>query len=102
MNEQVYNEEKSSSEKSKETNSYVFLSSLITKSVLDATIIFPLFFDHRVSLPPPSFILSFLFISTFHVYARQSVWILVPSALPISPYVVAVRLKSTFQALPLH
>ena len=45
MNEQVYNEEKSSSEKSKETNSYVFLSSLITKSVLDAIIIFPSFYD---------------------------------------------------------
>ena len=45
MNEQVYNEEKSSSAKSKKTCSYVFLSSLITKSVLDAIIIFPSFSD---------------------------------------------------------
>ena len=87
-----------SSAKSEEICSYVFLSSLITKSVLDATVIFPLFLNPHVSLPPPSFILSFLFISTFHVHARRSVWILVPSALPISPYVVAVRLKSTVQA----
>ena len=55
-----------------------------------------------VSLPPFSFILSLLFVSTFHVHARRSMLILVPSALPISPYVVAVTLKSTIQVSPSH
>ena len=54
---------------------------------------FPLLFDPSVSLPPSSFILSSLSISTFHVHARRSVLILVPSALLISLYVIAVRLK---------
>ena len=70
--------------------------------VIDATVIFTLLSLLPVSLTASSFILFFLFISTFHVHARRSVWILVPSTLLISPYVVAVRLKSTVQASPPH
>ena len=61
---------------------------------------FPSLFRSPLSLTLSSFILSFLFISTIHMHARRSVWILVPSALPISPYVVAVRLKPTVHASP--
>jgi len=58
---------------------------------------FPLFFDPSISLPP-FFILSSLSISTFHVHVRRSMLIFVPSALPISLYVMAVRLKFTVQS----
>ena len=50
-----------------------------------------------VSFPPSYFVLSLLFISTFHVHARWLVLILVPSTPPLSPHVVAVRLKTTVQ-----
>ena len=61
----------------------------------NAILFFLLFLHPLISLPPSSFILSSLFISTFHLYARWLVLILVPSAPPIGPHVVAVRLKYT-------
>ena len=60
---------------------------------LESLLIFPFFFDPLISFSLFSFIPPLLFISTFHLYARWLVLILVLSALPISPHVVAVRLK---------
>ena len=61
-----------------------------------------LFLDPLISFLLFSFILSLIFISTFHLYARWLVLILVPSALPISPHAVVVRLKHIIQASLLH
>ena len=68
----------------------------------NAILFFLHFFHPLISLPPSSFILSSLFISTFHLYARWIVLILVPSASSISPHVVVVRLKYTVQVSLLH
>ena len=65
-------EEKSSSAKSKEVCSYILLTNPITSLVLECYLVslFSFFLNPLISLPPSSFILSFLFISTFHLYAR--------------------------------
>ena len=68
----------------------------------NAILFFLHFFHPLISLPPSSFILSSLFISIFHLYARWLVLILIPSAPPISPHVVAIRLKYTVQVSLLH
>ena len=65
---------------SEEICSYIFLSDLITKSVLDVTIIFSLFLDPPLLLPLPPFILPSPLILALHVHARWLVLILVPSA----------------------
>ena len=90
------------STKSEEVCSFILLKSLITSSIMES------FFFLPFSLIPSSrfflfsFILPLLFISTFHLYARWLVLILVPSALPISPHAVVVRLKHIIQASLLH
>ena len=91
----------SSSEKFEEVCSFILLKSPIT-IFFGIPIGFSLFFNLLFSFSLFSFIPPLLFISTFHMYARWLVLILVPSTLPISPHVVAVRLKHSAQASLLH
>ena len=82
--------------KFEDMDSYIKFLGNVTSLILECyNYIFSDFSDPPILLPHSSFILSFIFISTLHVLARWSVWIIVPSALPISPYVVTVRLKYT-------
>ena len=92
----------SSSTKSEEVYSFILLKSPITSFILESLLVFPFFFDPLISFPLFSFIPPLHFISTFHLYARWLVLILVPSALLISPHVVAVRLKHSAQVSLLH
>ena len=95
-------EEKMSSAKFEETGSYIMLLSMVISLILDCYSISFLIFDPLVLLPPPSFILSHLLISAFHVHARWLVLILVSSAPPKSLHVAAVRLIITVQMSPLY
>ena len=93
----------SSSAKFEEVCSFILLKSSITSFFFfESLLVSPFFSDPLISFPLFSFIPPLLFISTFHLYARWLVLILVPSALPISPHVVAVRLKHSTQASLLH
>ena len=77
---------KSSSAKSKEVCSFILLTSPITSLILECyfvSLLFSPFF-----LDPPSFILSLIFISTFHLYAKWLVLRPVPSTLPIGPFIL--------------
>ena len=96
----MYAEEKSSSVKSEDTGFYIMLLGNVTSLILNCYSVSFLLFPRSPFSLTPHFILSFPFISTFHVHSRWLVWILVLSALPISPYAVAVRLKPTVHASP--
>ena len=92
----------SSSEKFEKVCSFILLKSPVTSFFQNLSWFSPFFFDPLISFPLFSFIPPLLFISIFHMYARWLVLILVSSALPISPHVVAVRLEHTVQASLLH
>ena len=92
----------SSSTKSEEVCSFILLKSPITSFTLESLLVSPFFFNPLILFPLFSFIPPLHFISTFHLYVRWLVLILVPSTLPISPHVVTIRSKYSAQVSLLH
>ena len=93
---------KLSSAKFEDVCSYIYFSSLVTSLTPECYSVSFFFSPLPFLFPLLPFILSLFLIPTFHVRARWLVLILVPSASPISLYVVAVRLKYTVQVSPPH